>query len=312
MERREQYDPEDIESLLNERSFDELLEEERAYVLRHLTGRDEYEAMRTLLHQVHTDERDNDLIVAPPEVRSHVLHVFRQQQQPQWRVWLNSVGAMLWPKEMSALWRPALALGSVALLITAGVFVLNRADEGNAQLAELRPTKELEREKNEVAAPLQPAMDSTRGASVSSLLEQQNSEVPAAGAAAESSAPAPGYAVFAAPVEEIAAAAEATSNAAAGSAAVTFDRSAAVTMTDAQEEKQLAVEDERAAREESDGSVPHEVTERELISNVSTANATGRVRAVTKAKADAWKKEAVGSRSLGDDAALVSLISSGW
>ena len=37
MERREHYDPEDIESLLQERGFDELLEEERAYVLRHLT-----------------------------------------------------------------------------------------------------------------------------------------------------------------------------------------------------------------------------------------------------------------------------------
>ena len=45
MERRELYEPEDIEQLLIERPYDELLEMERAFVLRHLSGRDEYEAM---------------------------------------------------------------------------------------------------------------------------------------------------------------------------------------------------------------------------------------------------------------------------
>ncbi len=314
MERREQYDPEDIESLLNERSFDELLEEERAYVLRHLTGRDEYEAMRTLLHHVHKDERDEGLIMAPPEVRSHVLNVFRQQQQPQWRVWLNSVGAMLWPKEMSALWRPALALGSVALLITAGVFVFRQSDEGHSQLAELRPAKEVELEKHDVAAPLPPAADSARGGSASTILEEQSSDAQGAEAAAQSNAPEPGYVVFTAPVaaQERTAAAEVTYDAATGSSAVNFNESPAAVVADAIAEKRLSVDDERSAREEVDGSVPHEVTQRELISNVSTANATGRVRAVTKGKADTWKKEAVGSRSLNDDAALVSLISSGW
>lgn len=314
MERREQYDPEDIESLLNERSFDELLEEERAYVLRHLTGRDEYEAMRTLLHQVHKDERDEGPILAPPEVRNHVLNVFRQQQQPQWRVWLNSVGAMLWPKEMSALWRPALALGSVALLITAGVFVFRQSEEGHSQLAELRPAKEVELEKHGVVAPSRPVTDSARGGSVSTIFQEQSNEAQGAEAAAQSSTPEPGNVTFSAPVatQEFAAAAEATYEAATGSSTANFDLSPTAVAADAIEEKGLSLDDERSVREEVDGSVPHEVTERELISNVSTANATGRVRAVTKGKADAWKKEAVGSRSLNDDAALVSLISSGW
>ena len=45
MERTERYDPEDLEQLMLERSFDELLGEERAFALRHLQGRAEYEQM---------------------------------------------------------------------------------------------------------------------------------------------------------------------------------------------------------------------------------------------------------------------------
>ena len=42
MERREQYDPDDIEALLMERPFHDLLPEERAFVPRHLSARDAY------------------------------------------------------------------------------------------------------------------------------------------------------------------------------------------------------------------------------------------------------------------------------
>ena len=112
MERRERYDPEDIESLLSERSFDELLEEERAYVLRHLTDRNEYETMRGLLLHMRTSDREQEPLVAPDSVRSNVINAFRAQQRPKWQIWLNSVGPLLWPKEMSALWRPALAFAS--------------------------------------------------------------------------------------------------------------------------------------------------------------------------------------------------------
>mgnify|MGYP003380342745 CR=1 FL=1 len=76
MERRERYDPEDIESLLSERSFDELLEEERAYVLRHLTDRNEYETMRGLLLHMRTSDREQEPLVAPDSVRSNVCLLY--------------------------------------------------------------------------------------------------------------------------------------------------------------------------------------------------------------------------------------------
>lgn len=143
MERRELYEPEDIEQLLIERPYDELLEMERAFVLRHLSGRDEYEAMRALLLKVHDDDAGMEPMDAEPSVREHVMDVFRSEQRPQWRIWLNSVHAFLLPKEASAMWRPALALGSVALI--AWLVVANRGHFEGAkapQLAELKDTKE--------------------------------------------------------------------------------------------------------------------------------------------------------------------------
>lgn len=122
MERRELYEPEDIEQLLFERSYDDLLEEERAFVLRHLSGRAEYEAMRALLLRVHEDEGTATVPDADPVVRDRVLAAFRAEQRPQWRIWLNSIGAAFWPKNAPAFWRPALAFGSVALLVTVGVW----------------------------------------------------------------------------------------------------------------------------------------------------------------------------------------------
>ncbi|MFN8350647.1 MAG: hypothetical protein U0U25_04200 [Flavobacteriales bacterium] len=118
MERRELYDPEDIEQLLMERGFDELLPEERAFVLRHLDGAAEYERMRALLLNVAQDDADTDPADADPHVRAHVLEVFREQKRPQYTIWLNSVAAFLVPERPSGYWRPALALTVVAVVTT--------------------------------------------------------------------------------------------------------------------------------------------------------------------------------------------------
>jgi len=162
MERREHYDPEDIESLLQQRAFDELLDEERAYVLRHLSGRDEYEAMRALLNDVRNDDRRREPITADPQLRTDLMGLYREQHRPQWQIWLNSVGSFIWPKETSDLWRPALAFASLALLITAGVWVLRNGADQEPQLAELKQeaAKPEEQERPAAAAaPVEPEAD---------------------------------------------------------------------------------------------------------------------------------------------------------
>ncbi len=201
MERREHYDPEDIEQLLMERSYDELLEEERAYVLRHLSGREEYEAMRKLLDHVQRSEPEPELLDADPAVRAHVMQVFRDQRKPQWRVWLNSVGALLMPEDASAMWRPALALAGLAAVITTGVWLFRSGDQMPDQLADLKKVEQAEPRKssapvdnapsadeptptakNELAAQqqLQPTVSDAQG-----TLQEERMETPAAGSALE-------------------------------------------------------------------------------------------------------------------------------
>jgi hypothetical protein len=79
-----------------------------------------------------------ELLDAEPQVKAHVMQLFRDQRKPQWRVWLNSVGAVLLPEEASAMWRPALALAGLALLISTGVWLFRSTDGPTTELAEVR------------------------------------------------------------------------------------------------------------------------------------------------------------------------------
>ena len=140
MDARERYDPEDLEALLSERAFDELLTEERAFVLRHVADRAEYETLRATLAQVRAEGRPGPPVAADPEVRERVLAAFREARRPAWRIWLNSVGTWLAPPSPAQYWRPALAFGTLALLIAVGV-ALWMPPPGLEQqgLAELKP-----------------------------------------------------------------------------------------------------------------------------------------------------------------------------
>ncbi|HRF81766.1 MAG TPA: hypothetical protein PL070_16935 [Flavobacteriales bacterium] len=135
MERHERYDPEDIEGLLSERGFDELLPDERAFVLRHLSGREEYERMRALLHYVRPDERDRGTIEPEDRVRTNVLEAFRAQQQPQWRIWLNGISLWLAPNGASAIdtrsvLTPTMRLGQSAVETCFGFRFAGLVDRG--------------------------------------------------------------------------------------------------------------------------------------------------------------------------------------
>ncbi len=185
MEPRELYGPEDIEQLLIERPFDDLLEEERAFVLRHLSDRTEYQRMRALLLRVHEDDRPAVELDADPAVRDQVMATFRAQQQPQWRIWLNSVGAFLVPREPAQFWKPALAFGTLAVLVSVGVIGLRNLDVArHAEIAEVRPvsattTNGAERSEK-VATPTVPQEEVGNGLQQQGALEAQPATTDAA------------------------------------------------------------------------------------------------------------------------------------
>lgn len=317
MELRERYDPEDIESLLSERAFDELLADERAFVLRHVSGREEYEQMRALLHYVRPDEHDRASIDADEAVKRNVMEVFRKQQQPQWRIWLNSVAAWLAPQEASAFWRPALAFGTLALLIVAGVVAVRQFEGAHSsEMAEVRTVPA----KPEEAAP-------TPARTEASAAEEKPVEVPPGAPSSRIVGE-----VHAAEVEQ--------------TKTVQLD---VLSGSDLQDDAFLNedVADNRAevAREEnsekflsaektpdmqfsstSDAAAAtpqvtysHVVTADELVRNQSLANEQGVVVAASagrKRSTVAKDKETLDangqSRSLAQDPALLSLVAAGW
>lgn len=305
MERHERYDPEDIESLLSERGFDELLPDERAFVLRHMSGRDEYERMRALLHYVRPDERDRGSIEPEDRVRANVLAAFRAQQQPQWRIWLNGISLWLAPKEASAhpLWRPALAFGSLALLIAAGVVAVRQFDG----LGQPAAVAELKQEEGAPAPPpslklddqptVQPAEEVKEAVAANSSVEQlQMLDVErAAGLVAEE------------PVMEM------------------ETRDAVAVPMLAEDREAEVVEFQFTAPQvttsgTANGSVvlhdSHVVTLDELSRNMSSTNVVGEIAIAEAAKATGKRSKSLvqpdKSRSLAEDPGVLSLVAAGW
>lgn len=306
MERREHYHPEDIESLLQERGFDELLDEERAFVLRHLSGRAEYEAMRALLHNVREDDRRREPIMAEPDRRDDLLAMFRAHRQlPQWRVWLNSVGAFLWPTETKALWRPALALASLALLVTVSVQVM-RHEQAADRLAELKTAK------SSPAAPVtasahDPLVDTDTAklfAMAQTRSEAQAQEQRARSSAVADMAEAPAASVkdFE-PMEEM-------REAEVAEAASVDDESVSreeLEVADTALPARALEEGEATKSRAASGSTSHTVTLAELAANQSVANATGKVVVLADAKALVRSATALASAS-----EVIPLFATGW
>jgi hypothetical protein len=75
------YRHEDIEALLMSKSFPELLEEEKSFVLQHIAGEEEYSSMRELLLQMHDLEIEAELKDPPESLETALLHGFTEHSQ---------------------------------------------------------------------------------------------------------------------------------------------------------------------------------------------------------------------------------------
>lgn len=92
MEKGQKYDPEDLESLMIHKSFEELYPEEKEFVLRHLDGPAEYESMRLTLIAVQEKLHKGRGIQPRPEIKSELLAKFNTQRStPAWIIWLNGL-----------------------------------------------------------------------------------------------------------------------------------------------------------------------------------------------------------------------------
>lgn len=126
------YDPEDLEALMLNKSFDELLPDERTFVLQHLSGEREYESMRQLLFQSMESMQDSQ--PQPPDaLKDRVMNEFREhrQSQSQKYVWLNFL-TQLWVAFRS---KPVMQFAT-ACAVLLFVVVLWNPFPGGSDLAE--------------------------------------------------------------------------------------------------------------------------------------------------------------------------------
>ncbi|MCB0762358.1 MAG: hypothetical protein KDC12_12600 [Flavobacteriales bacterium] len=94
MNRHKKYDPEDIESLLLNKRFDELYPEEEAFVLEHLDSPDEYETMRRTLLELEQIDWSENQIQPRRDIRRTLLAEFKSERRGGFVFWLNSLFAM--------------------------------------------------------------------------------------------------------------------------------------------------------------------------------------------------------------------------
>jgi len=81
MSEHEIYQHEDIEALLMSKAFDELLHEEKAFVLQHVQNEEEYNSLRKLLLEMQELSFDAELKDPPESLETALLHGFAENAE---------------------------------------------------------------------------------------------------------------------------------------------------------------------------------------------------------------------------------------
>jgi hypothetical protein len=95
MNEQDTYRFEDIEALLMSKRFDELLDEERSFILQHVQDAAEYASMRDMLLQMHELSFSNDMQEPPEALHTALLHGFAEHAErergfrPRFAPWMG-------------------------------------------------------------------------------------------------------------------------------------------------------------------------------------------------------------------------------
>ena len=129
MDDKRKYDPEDIESLLMHKTFEELYPEEKTFILEHLDSSAEYATMRKTLLTVVAASNDHDRIVPDPAVKDSLLAEFGSQKKGGITVWLNSIFVWLAPPKIEWYRKPAFQMAFAGIALIIGIFVFTPSEE---------------------------------------------------------------------------------------------------------------------------------------------------------------------------------------
>lgn len=117
-----QYISEDFETLLIQKSFEQLLPEEKTFVLQHVQGQEEYDQLRQLFFQVIELGQENDDLVPDPKVKQHLDKLFEDKSN-------NSVPWYRQPLFWSG-------ISGIAAIFVFAFFWLNRQENSPQLMAE--------------------------------------------------------------------------------------------------------------------------------------------------------------------------------
>jgi hypothetical protein len=115
------YDPEDIESLLMHKQYNELFEEERQFVLQHVGGEEEYESLRKTLFELHDSLQRENWLEPDPSIKSALLAEFSSEKKAGFKVWLNHLFATI---NFDWFRRPAFAISFATACIAVAIFFI--------------------------------------------------------------------------------------------------------------------------------------------------------------------------------------------
>jgi hypothetical protein len=117
-----QYISEDFETLLIQKSFEQLLPEEKTFVLQHVQGQEEYDQLRQLFFQVIELGQEDDDLVPDPKVKQHLDKLFEDKSN-------NSVPWYRQPLFWSG-------ISGIAAIFIFAFFWLNRQEDSPQLMAD--------------------------------------------------------------------------------------------------------------------------------------------------------------------------------
>lgn len=110
MKRNFKYDPEDLESLLLHKQFEELYPEEKEFVLKHMDSPEEYASMRNTLLAVVDDSESAQPLKPKSATKKSLMREFQTGEKGGISIWLNSLFLQCQRK-------PQLAFGFLATVV---------------------------------------------------------------------------------------------------------------------------------------------------------------------------------------------------
>ena len=126
MDNKFTYDPEDLERLLKEKSFSELLPEEKAFVLQFVENDMEYDSMRETLESLIAVPSMEEAISPKAATKEALMAAFSAktvENQKEEREEKTGFWAWLWNTNKTILYRPGFQLASLALVLVSVFYI---------------------------------------------------------------------------------------------------------------------------------------------------------------------------------------------